>query len=499
MDWMELPLQGGNLPHPVFWPHKFFSAVYNNRQDIWTQRLRGHEGAALEYWQSMSQSDFVLQHPFLPRDSWESIIPIGFHGDGGAHSKHDSIYCFNWNSLLCNGATIQTRFLFTVVSKRQMTPTTLDALMKAFSWSMNVLLSGETPHCDYRGAPITGGGRNLANGYRGALVQIRGDWEFYTQLFGFPTWQNNIRMCPFCRASSSILGRLWTDFSRSAGWRNTIFSHESYMEFLRANGEAAPSLFGAGGVLGLRLECVMVDILHTLDQGFASHIIGNVLWYFFVMCAVLGGTTQAICIAKCYEDMLQWYKTTRCKCQIQGKLTEERVRATGDWPKLKAKAAATRHLARYALNVATRFAQLDSLDEFTRLHDELCVGVCQLLVEFYDMLSSEAMFLSAAAKARLPNLGNEITGMYTRLSNMAIQRNWRLWKLSPKMHLFLHLCLHQAVLYGNPRYYWTYGDEDMVGQLMDIATMVHPRTIAESVLMKWLLCVYDELLIDTDE
>ena len=235
----------------------FFSAVYKTRPELWTKRLLGNPGAALEFWQSMEQSDFVQKHPFLPRDSWKSIIPLGFHGDAGAHSKYDSIYCFNWNSLVCDGATIQTRFLFTVVSKRDMTPTTLDALMKAFSWSMNVLLSGQTPHHDYRGAPIIGGGANLADGYRAALAQVRGDWEFYVTLFGFPSWQTNVRMCPFCRASSTIFGLLWSDFSRSAGWRSTIFSHESYMAYLQANGMAAPILFAAGGVLGLRLECVI--------------------------------------------------------------------------------------------------------------------------------------------------------------------------------------------------------------------------------------------------
>ena len=499
MDWIELPLKGGRQAHPVFWPHNFFSAVYKTRPELWTKRLLGKPGAALEFWQSMEQSDFVQKHPFLPRDSWKSIIPLGFHGDAGAHSNYDSIYCFNWNSLLSEGATIQTRFLFTVVPKNQMTPTTLDALMQAFAWSMNVLLSGQTPHQDYRGQPIPDGGIDLADGYRAALVQIRGDWEFYVNLFGFPSWNTNARMCPFCRASNTIRGLLWSDFSLDAAWRNTIFDHESYMAYLHANGLAPPILFAAAGVIGLRLECVMVDVLHTIDLGFASHIIGNVLWYFFVVCAVLGGTNIEAKIAKCAEDMQEWYSDTNCKYRLQGKLTEERLRSKSDWPKLKAKAAQTRYLARYALHVAIRFAQLQSLDEFTRLHDELCLAACQLLVEFYDILEAQSMFLSAAAKARLPKLANELTGIYTRLSNLAFGRSMKLWKLSPKMHLFLHLCLHQAIFYGNPRYYWTYGDEDMVRILIGVADMLHPKTLAQSVLFKWLWCVYDELLIDDDD
>ena len=142
---------------------------------------------------------------------------------------------------------------------------------------------------------------------------------------------------------------------------------------------------------------------------------------------------------------------------------------------------------------------MQSLDEFTKLHDELCVAACQLLVEFYDILESQSAFLSDAAKARLPILANELTSVYTRLSNLAYERKLKLWKLSPKMHLFLHLCLHQAILYGNPRYYWTYGDEDMVRILIGVADKVHPKTLAQSLLFKWLWCVFDELLIDDDD
>ena len=62
----------------------------------------------------------------------------------------------------------------------------------------------------------------------------------------------------------------------------------------------------------------------------------------------------------------------------------------------------------------------------------------------------------------------------------------------------MHLCLHQAPVIGNPRYFWTYGDEDLIGQLVDIAKGVHPSTLALSVLFKWVICVFDDLLISLD-
>ena len=36
MDWIEVPVKGNRrCAHPVFWPHKFFSSVANDRTDIW--------------------------------------------------------------------------------------------------------------------------------------------------------------------------------------------------------------------------------------------------------------------------------------------------------------------------------------------------------------------------------------------------------------------------------------------------------------------------------
>ena len=34
-----------------------------------------------------------------------------------------------------------------------------------------------------------------------ALMQVRGDWEFYCDIFKFPRWNEANRMCWICRAS----------------------------------------------------------------------------------------------------------------------------------------------------------------------------------------------------------------------------------------------------------------------------------------------------------
>ena len=64
------------------------------------------------------------------------------------------------------------------------------------------------------------------------------------------------------------------DSGLTAGWRGTIRSHEQYLAEMAAAGQRPAILLKEA--LGIRLECTMIDVLHTVDQGIASHIIANV-------------------------------------------------------------------------------------------------------------------------------------------------------------------------------------------------------------------------------
>ena len=359
----------------------------------------------------------------------------------------------------------------------------------------------KTPHRDWINRPLLGGGLDLAGGLRGAICQIRGDWEFYCQVFGFGQW-NTDSMCPFCRASGTRADLSWSDFTPTAAWHLALWTHENYMVHLRASGLVVPMLFRAA--LGLRLECVMVDVLHTVDLGLTAHVCGNVIWWLVIVVNIFGVPTYAKRMEACQNYYKAWVKSTKCKNKLRGKLTVERVRAdAGEWPQLKSKAAPLRSMARFCLHMMQSFGSFASDDAWRQRHDSLALGVTQLLCEFYDILESESQFLSDAARGRMPLLGEQLMMMYAQLATMAHddyeRLGHRLWKTSPKMHLFLHLCIWQSLLYGNPRYYWCYGDEDLIGRLVSIAEGVHISTLAVSVLSKWVHVVWDDYLLSSDD
>ena len=365
--------------------------------------------------------------------------------------------------------------MFTVFKKSEMVEGALDAVWRAMAWSFNHLLEGKWPSQNIHGRAIAGGGKWLADGWRGALCQACADWAFYCEVFGFPQWNAAERMCWLCRASSTIPELVFSRFGPDAGWRSTRWTHETYIEYLRAAGLAIPALLIA--IVGFRLECVMIDTLHTVDQGVASHIVANVIWLVVVQRKKLGGTTQESQIAAVNEHLRRWYQSAkRGTNKIQGKVTVQRVRTSGGWPKLKAKAAARRHLAAYALHLMTSHGNPADRKE---------LAVCQLLVRFYEILDNESMYLSPAANRELVKVGSQLCILYTSLAADAAHNGSKMWKCTPKRNLFAHLCEWQAGEAGNPRFCWPQADEDLDGLLVEVAESCHPLTMSVSALFKW--------------
>ena len=164
---------------------------------------------------------------------------------------------------------------------------------------------------------------------------------------------------------------------------------------------------------------------------------------------------------------------------LPGGLTVERLRTQGGWPKLGGKAAQLRHCARFASEVA---GQHDS----GSAHDRRRLAVVQLLVRFYDLVEHGDMFFNSAQCRDLVSIGRNLPVLYSQLAAEAAAAGKKLWKAQPKLHLFCHLCEWQIPLRLNPRMYWTYGDEDLVGKLIEVASSCHPFTVHFTALFKWL-------------
>ena len=58
----------------------------------------------------------------------------------------------------------------------------------------------------------------------------------------------------------------------------------------------------------------------------------------------------------------------------------------------------------------------------------------------------------------------------------------------PKMHMADHMVHEKIQLYGSPRHFWCYGDEDFVGLVKRICVQTrHPRTMEARIIAKYSL------------
>jgi hypothetical protein len=113
------------------------------------------------------------------------------------------------------------------------------------------------------------------------------------------------------------------------------------------------------------------------------------------------------------------------------------------------------------------------------------------MLRFYTIIDTEGQFLSEAAKIELPRLSRLLCKLYSELSTAAYERGVRMWKFPPEIHLFQHLLEYMALYQGNPKYYWTYQDEDLVGAMIELCQTVHVSTLAMSAMFKWVHNVFD--------
>ena len=195
------------------------------------------------------------------------------------------------------------------------------------------------------------------------------------------------------------------------------------------------------------------------------------------------GPIQRTQVAALNEDLKSWYKGKKDIYKLQGKLEVSRMRTSSGFPKLKGKAAGTRHLSGYLVDLCTRYNTGSE-------HDSRRLAIASLLHRFYTILKEEGFFLSAAAKAEVAEIGPSLVMLYNALCVEAAAAGRKAWKFAPKFHMWVHLCEDQAQII-NPRNFWCYADEDLVGQAIEVSQSVHTATVADTGLYKWLLLHFD--------
>ena len=160
--------------------------------------LMGSAKELFDFWKGTAETDreWMDAHPALNpgAEDFEKLVPIGIHGDDAGIFQGDKYLVLSWNSCAAQGRkTLDNRMLFAcVLYNRLVEGVSLNQLYRILVWSLDALATGKYPEKDHDGIEFSKShhpkraqmaGQKIADGYRGAFSEMRGDWKFLRETF----------------------------------------------------------------------------------------------------------------------------------------------------------------------------------------------------------------------------------------------------------------------------------------------------------------------------
>ena len=327
---------------------------------------------------------------------------------------------------------------------------TMDTLWMWIVLVMYCLFENSYADLDPFGKPFERAGQEiLPDGYFCFVYSVLGDMDYYQKDLGLPNQANfdPNPACGHCTANTSTHN--WFDFKPGSTWRASLPG-------------ARPSYHPIYDVKGFTTWHFAIDWLHIMDLGTASHAIGNVLYdIVFVRLSHLGRQ-------RAMHDVTQYI--------YDGEPTEHgRLPPTLD---IKNFVDEKKHLSAYPCLVHLKAAEVRALvPRIEALAKDYCDGsphskhmskLMTHLASMYDIMHECGHVLGN----RWRQFDTSMTSFlleYSWLANNALEAVPYLprWSVVPKHHYAVHLA-QQAIL-CNPKCLWTYGGEDFVGRISDLA------------------------------
>ena len=371
-----------------------------------------------------------------------AVAALGFHADGVQYSSSmraggaKSIVAASMNVISAPSRKQRHRRqpLF-VVSKHRICQCgcggfhTYQDIMEVMAWSFGCLASGRAPSCRHDGSAWQQDevGRRIGDDInipQAAFLQVRGDWESFEQLFRVRS-VNSDKFCWMCEATQTTLGPLhYHNFLPDAVHRTTLISHADYWTWCVHHG-VEPSHFFR--IPGFSLDMLAVDAMHTCDLGTFQDAAGSL---FFLEIDNKRHHRNRNDGLKWLNRSLKSFYTAHGDEGLSSlaPLTLPQIigKSLG-YPFLKAKAAQTRHAAKFCLMLAQQH-QSGTADrrpfQFERNHRLLARSAehRNLVVEVFAGMTE--FIGTCAADVFVP--GDCRRGAYKYLQNLqTLNKMWR--------------------------------------------------------------------------
>ena len=139
--------------------------------------------------------------PLLAMGLWGDGVPVNW-------DRSESVDTVALNLPGQGGEFKALRLPICALNHKQISVNTYNDIFEVTAWSFQYLAAGVRPgarhdnskwlESDVRRAK----NRNKPLGVRGAMCEVRGDWKFYNEVFGFPAWNTGGGCCFKCSCTT---------------------------------------------------------------------------------------------------------------------------------------------------------------------------------------------------------------------------------------------------------------------------------------------------------
>ena len=145
----------------------------------------------------------------MQHQAQEKLVALGLWGDGVPvnYDRTESVETFSLNVPGIKEPYHTLRLPITAISRKQIGPNSWDDILEVVRWSLTSCFLGLHPHTRHDDtawrktdkARAKQAGTSL--GTKSVLVEVRGDWKFFGETFGFPKHNTKKGCCWLCECT----------------------------------------------------------------------------------------------------------------------------------------------------------------------------------------------------------------------------------------------------------------------------------------------------------
>lgn len=261
----------------MFLPSQWLATLTNDlRLELQLDEIFGISKLESFWATQLKKNPKMLQHPMMKKNNFtKRAIPVLIHGDGAEFEYNNSLMTISMTGLLKEGSVADTSLLLASWPKNSTVKGVEDTwrvIWHWLSWDFNQLFDNRYHGQDPWKGPLPEDREELAGqaicGHDLFVVLwgVLGDHEFFQNHLGLPNTSNQAPnpACQWCLCNKLNMKNHWFNFDDAAPWMK--------------GGPREAADHPINTIVGMTSGHYLVDWLHTVDLGIASHALANVLF-----------------------------------------------------------------------------------------------------------------------------------------------------------------------------------------------------------------------------